>query len=210
MPDPQLLPIRINMIIIRPDGKDKIDFQNLFQVKPYETIDSLKSQLKELYETKQNPITNFDLDQIIVAGPLFSGSIEDNITDDGQNSHKVGASNKISVIDTTLSFNEIGLSMQNSTVYFFGNILFKSDKPLECLTLQYSKDDPAQTKYNYFSCKTCNINWVCQWCKEGCHSGHDVLVHISDHRPTWACCFCVKKGFCKIDNNKNRKKHDVK
>lgn len=44
-----------------------------------------------------------------------------------------------------------------------------SDKPLECLTCKFSKDDPNQTTYNYYSCKTCGVNWVCEWCKVGCH-----------------------------------------
>ena len=75
-----------------------------------------------------------------MAGPLFSGDLLEDMTDDG---HKVGSSNKVSVMDSTLSFSQIGLEMQNSTVYFIGNIQFKSDKPLECLTLSYTKDDPA-------------------------------------------------------------------
>ena len=95
--------------------------------------------------------------------------------------------------------------MQNTKVVLKGKILFKSDAPLECLTLKYKKDDPEETKYNYYSCKACNVNWICEWCKEGCHSGHEVLPHILDHRPTWACCFCVKKGHCKIKNSKNSK-----
>ena len=98
MPDPKLLPVRINVKILR-QGKDDIDFQNLFQVKAYETVDSLKKQVEELYESKQNPITNFDLDQIIVAGPLFSGNLGEG-TDDG----KVGSNSKVSVMDSTLSF----------------------------------------------------------------------------------------------------------
>ena len=121
-------------------------------------------------------------------------------------SMKVGASGVVKVLDTTLSFNEIGVNMQNTTVVIQGNIKMKSDAPLECLTLKYIKDDPEETKYNYFSCKTCNINWVCEWCREGCHQGHNLLVHISDHRPTYACCYCTKKGFCKIKNSKNAKK----
>ena len=37
-----------------------------------------------------------------------------------------------------------------------GPIKFESDKPLECMTLNFEKDITAT--YNYFSCKTCNSN----------------------------------------------------
>jgi hypothetical protein len=81
-----------------------------------------------------------------------------------------------------------------------GILSFLSDKPLECMTLQYDKD-PAAT-FNYFSCKTCNTNWVCEQCKDGCHKGHVMLPHLMNHRPTWACCYCMKKDLCKISNKK--------
>jgi hypothetical protein len=69
-----------------------------------------------------------------------------------------------------------------------GILSFLSDKPLECMTLQYDKD-PAAT-FNYFSCK------------DGCHKGHVMLPHLMNHRPTWACCYCMKKDLCKIANKK--------
>ena len=121
--------------------------------------------------------------------------------DGGEN--KVGASNWINLMDKTLSFAEIGMNVQGSLIEFSGNILFKSDEPLKCVTLRYKKDDPEETKFNYYSCRTCGINWVCEWCTKGCHEGHDLLPFMMDHRPTWACCYCVKKGCCKIANNKN-------
>lgn len=116
---------------------------------------------------------------------------------------QVGGDGFVRVQDMSQSFQTLGVSMQNTKVFIEGDITFKSDKPLECLTLKYSKEDPAETKYSYFSCKTCNVNWVCEWCKAGCHAGHEVLTHLLDHRPTYACCYCVKKGLCKIANNKN-------
>ena len=121
----------------------------------------------------------------------------------GGGESQVGMSNLVFINDPTLSFKELGVTMQNSTVVFQGRIQFKSDQPLECLTLKYSKDD-QQTTYNYWSCKTCGINWVCEWCMKGCHDGHDLLPHVTNHRPTWACCFCVKKNLCKISNSKNK------
>mmetsp|Transcript_7907 Transcript_7907/g.12244 ORF Transcript_7907/g.12244 Transcript_7907/m.12244 type:complete len:98 (-) Transcript_7907:13-306(-) len=96
--------------------------------------------------------------------------------------------------------------MQGTTVVLRGTFQFKSEAPLECLTFNFKKDDPEEQKYDYFSCKDCGVNWVCEWCRDGCHQGHTLLTHISNHRPTYACCHCVKKGLCKIKNNKNKGK----
>ena len=99
-----------------------------------------------------------------------------------------------------------------SLITIKGQIMFESDRPLECMTLYYDKD-PNST-FNYFSCKTCKSNCnnievheigICENCKEGCHTGHELLPHLLNHRPTWACCYCMKNGLCKIPNKKNPK-----
>ena len=84
-----------------------------------------------------------------------------------------------------------------------GPVQFSSDKPLECMTLNFKKD--AGKKITYFSCKTCNTNWICEECKKGCHAklGHDTLLHVSEHLATSAVCYCVKKNLCKIANVNN-------
>ena len=51
--------------------------------------------------------------------------------------------------------------MQSTSVFIVGDIKFKSNQPMECLTLTYKKDDPLNTTYNYYSCKNCNLNWIC-------------------------------------------------
>jgi hypothetical protein len=97
--------------------------------------------------------------------------------------------------------------MAGSTITLQGTgvVTFNSDKPLECMTLYYDKD-PNQT-FNYFSCKTCSSNCnfigsligfigICENCRDGCHKGHVLLPHLMNHRPTWACCYCMKKDLC--------------
>ena len=94
--------------------------------------------------------------------------------------------------------------------------MFESDRPQECMTLKYDRD-PAAT-FNYFSCKSCKLNCklsigclvmnrfnigICESCKEGCHKDHELLPHLLNHRPTWACCYCMKNNLCKIANKKN-------
>ncbi len=72
------------------------------------------------------------------------------------------------------------------------------------MTCSYQK--AGTESYDYFSCKTCDSNWICEECKTNCHEklGHETLPHLKSHRPTYACCYCVKKGLCKIKNMKNK------
>ena len=77
----------------------------------------------------------------------------------------------------------------------------KSDQPPECMTCTYSKE--ADTVYDYYRCNSCAINWVCEACSNSCHKDCDKSVHMLQHRPTYACCYCVKKNKCQIRNHKN-------
>ena len=110
----------------------------------------------------------------------------------------------IEVDDPAMPFQMYQL-LQGSTVQIEGGpVILTSDKPPECMSVDFKKDD--NTTYNYWSCKTCNINWVCEGCKKGCHSEHETLPHVSNHRPTFACCYCMKKKLCKIRNMTNKNK----
>ena len=68
------------------------------------------------------------------------------------------------------------------------------------MIVTYTKD--GAELYNYFSCKDCKINWVCEQCKDNCHKAHETLPHLQQHRPNFACCYCVKKGLCQIKHKK--------
>ena len=69
MPHPQLLPIRIDVQLVKADGT-KIELPNILQVKPYETVDSLTAQIKDHFEARGDPITTFEPEKICLAGPL--------------------------------------------------------------------------------------------------------------------------------------------
>lgn len=77
LPQPQLLPMRVNVLLIKsasvdqpPIEAESIDLSGIFQVKPYETIDSLMDMVKSFYEGKQNPMTTFECSKIAMIGPM--------------------------------------------------------------------------------------------------------------------------------------------
>ena len=84
-----------------------------------------------------------------------------------------------------------------------GPVQFESDKPVECMTLTFVKGDGKT--YNYYSCKTCKANWICENCKKACHEkrGCELLLHVANHTANSAVCYCVKKKLCRIPNIKN-------
>ena len=45
----------------------------------------------------------------------------------------------------------------------------------------------------YFTCETCDMNWVCESCANSCHSGHTLRV-FTETVPTYAACYCGKKN----------------
>ena len=91
--------------------------------------------------------------------------------------------------------------IQGSTIFFDGDISLKSEAPKVCFTKNFEKGKGLKT--NYYHCFSCNSNWICEPCAQSCHSNHNISVAVPNHEPTWACCYCVKKGLCRIPNNKN-------
>jgi hypothetical protein len=84
------------------------------------------------------------------------------------------------------------LHLDPGATFELGGITLRSDMPKVCFAKVFDANDPSQTT-DYFSCKTCDLNWVCEGCASSCHSGHDLQPFLGDHRPTWACCYCSKK-----------------
>jgi len=77
-----------------------------------------------------------------------------------------------------------------------GKFICKSDTPKECFKNIFVKDN--QMKMDYYTCKQCKLRWLCKSCAETCHKDHGITEYISNHTPTWGCCYCGKSGFCSL------------
>jgi len=64
-------------------------------------------------------------------------------------------SQRVEIVDLTIPFSTINMAA-GSTIMIKGELAFESDKPLECITLRFKKEEGKH--YNYYSCKTCNVN----------------------------------------------------
>jgi hypothetical protein len=82
---------------------------------------------------------------------------------------------------------------------FKGAIVLVGETPLQCFAATFVKGQTARG-IDYFTCRDCGFNWVCQPCAEICHKGHSLVSYLRNHKPTWACCYCPKKKKCSIQD----------
>uniref|UniRef100_A0A6B2L7T0 RING-type domain-containing protein n=1 Tax=Arcella intermedia TaxID=1963864 RepID=A0A6B2L7T0_9EUKA len=83
-----------------------------------------------------------------------------------------------------------------TVIILYGELKCKSDAPKQCFKETFQKDKPTPT--DYYTCKTCNINWLCQSCIDVCHKGHTVSSFLTNHVPNYACCYCARTKNCAL------------
>ena len=174
-PAPELLPVRVFLKV--PKRNLTIDVH----IPRTHTIRDLRQIIVDYYLARGNPVLDITEGRFLLHQAMHEDS--DIIELD---SSPIG---KVCII-------------QGSTIFFDGDITVKSDAPKECFTKLFVKGGGLKT--NYYHCYTCNSNWICEPCSQSCHALHNTTIAIPNHEPTWACCYCVKKGICKIPNNKNK------
>jgi hypothetical protein len=72
-------------------------------------------------------------------------------------------------------------------IVIHGPVVLESEKPHKCFASTFV----AGAVVDYFSCKECNLKWICKDCSTHCHSsaGHTLSVFAEKHAPSWACCY---------------------
>ena len=50
----------------------------------------------------------------------------------------------------------------------------------------------------YHSGTDCQKNWLCSSCAFTCHAGHTVVPFLTQHKPSFACCYCKKTKCCQL------------
>jgi len=185
IPNPELLDCRINVHLV----VKNVLIENLL-VKHTDTTVDLKRMITQFFNSKGDPVTEFGEDlEIWVPGE--EEQHEDMFATVGVEKERK--------LDASIPFGRLHL-VQGCTIKVTGTIMLNSDMPKSCFSLEFDASKP--TSVDYYSCAECKINWICQSCIEKCHTGHTTKAYILGHKPTWACCYCSKKGFCKIPNKR--------
>jgi hypothetical protein len=164
VPQPQFLPINLNVVFnFKWNAHNGEKIENL-QVRPFSCIKDLLNLVEARCKAKGDAITGLNMEKLEfkILGPLVKDFEE-------ESKENFGPMAQITLVkDVNEPFQSFKIA-QNSTILISGGpIIFESDKPLECMSISYSLDHPEVT-YNYFSCKTCNTNWICETCRKGCH-----------------------------------------
>ena len=177
------------------NGKLFVASKNLkfdpFLIKPFDTVNDIKQFIIKHFLNRGDPIKKFGANiRFSLLGPLY----KEGIISQG----KLDSNVQIEKEDVSLF--TLGASA-GCSIILNGDIILESDMPKPCMTLTYIKGDP--TTCNYYTCGTCGINWVCENCMKACHKGHEIKEYLMNHTPTWACCYCVKIGKCRLPNKSN-------
>eukprot|EP01098_Paradermamoeba_levis_P011363 TRINITY_DN4857_c0_g1_i1.p1 TRINITY_DN4857_c0_g1~~TRINITY_DN4857_c0_g1_i1.p1 ORF type:complete len:456 (-),score=142.46 TRINITY_DN4857_c0_g1_i1:84-1319(-) len=173
-PVPSYLPVTVSVSIVSKGLK----FDGV-QISTTDTAVELKEILKAKLQESGNPLLSpFSASNLFVLKRKFEEKAED-----------------IVLFDENRPLVQYKID-PGDLIYLKGEVQLLSDKPKECFAANFV----AGTKVDYFSCKTCGINWVCRTCAETCHKGHVVTNYIMNHAPSWACCYCPKNKKCTILN----------
>jgi hypothetical protein len=173
---PLLFPVIVHISI-----PTKNEFIKYVQLNPSDTIANLRQEIARHMESKGDPVVTFEKVNI------FAFVQGDN--DPG-----------IPITDDHIRIIEQYNPDPGALFILQGQLKCAKDAPKRC----YKSVHPTLAKVepiDYFTCKSCVLNWLCAACVESCHKGHSVTTFHVNHTPTWACCYCSNKK-CELLNNK--------
>jgi len=172
---PLLFPVIVHISI--PHKGELIKF---VQLEPHDTVITLRQAVTRHMETKGDTILGFEKVNIF--------ALVQSEGDPG-----------IPITDDNILLIEHYNPEPGATFVLQGQLKCAKDAPKRCYKAMHATLDNI-LPIEYFTCRTCTLNWLCAACVEGCHKGHDVASFVT-HTPTWACCYCHKKK-CNIGGNK--------
>ncbi|KAL5481925.1 hypothetical protein EMCRGX_G022200 [Ephydatia muelleri] len=175
-------------------------------LKPDETMASIVKRLQSLMVEKGMEIVHFPpLDEIEMSfvSPFAPDSEPAKSSEEEEAPPEKTGSQEISFMNQVVQPDcrpVLQYSIKPGTeIRFKGKLVLQCDLPKMCFAATFENNKGQSV--DYFTCKTCNYNWVCRPCSEVCHKGHDIVSHVMNHKPTWACCYCAKKKKCCIQKS---------
>jgi hypothetical protein len=75
-----------------------------------------------------------------------------------------------------------------------GTFQLSSELPKNCFIHSWTNGSTE----DYFKCTDCNKNWLCSSCALICHKNHTVVPFLTNHKPSFACCYCKKTKKCQL------------
>jgi len=151
------------------------------ELQPHDTIVTLRQEVLRHMESKGDSVLNFEKANIFA---LVQGDGDPGIP----------------ISDEHIAIVETFHPEPGAIFVLQGQLKCARDAPKKCYKNVHATLEKI-SPVDYFTCKTCTLNWLCSACVEGCHKGHDVTTFHMNHIPNWACCYCSKKK-CNLIGNK--------
>jgi len=160
----------------------KNEFIKYVQLNPHDTIVTLRQEVARHMESRGDTVLSFEKANIFA---LVQGDGDPGIP----------------ITDDHIRLIEHYNPEPGAQFVLQGQLKCTKDAPKKCYKLVHPSLVEASkvSAIDYFTCRTCTLNWLCAACVENCHKGHDVTSFHINHTPTWACCYCYKKK-CNIQN----------
>lgn len=181
-PTKQFLPVVVSVRLVDKD----ILLKNV-TISRTDSLNDVKANIQRRLAENGNPLDDWGKNAIFILRAPFVNATEESHDED------------IIIVDESRPLVQYN-AQQGGEIIIKGSVKLESDKPKMCFTATYT---PGAIT-DYFSCKDCNINWVCKECAENCHKGHKIVEHYKQHKPTWNCCYCVKRKKCTIVNKTSK------
>jgi len=172
---PLIFPVIVHISI--PHKNEVIKY---VQLEPHDTVVTLRQEVTRYMESKGDTVLSFEKVNIFA---LVQAEGEPGIP----------------ITDDHILLIEHYNPDPGATFVLQGHLKCAKDAPKRCYKVMHATLDKI-VSIEYFTCRTCTLNWLCSACVENCHKGHDVASFVT-HTPTWACCYCHKKK-CNIGGNK--------
>jgi len=191
---PKFLPIRIDVFI-----ESRAQYLKQIVLKPTHALKDIRSLVEKKFADKNNPILEYASNaRWVIRRPLL---VTASSTAAASSTSATSALDDLEVIaihdENTPIFQLANHCIEpGAEIVLKGELKFESDVPKPCFAK--SPFEKGVSTMDYFTCAQCRINWICGPCAQECHieRGHSVTEYLSQHKPTWACCYCSKKRKC--------------
>jgi len=183
IPAPSFLPVTVTLSI----PSRQMNFKKII-IKPTDSAADLKAMLEKKFAETGNPLFSYSQSNIFVLKRNLA-------SEDGKDEEGIHSQDEMVIGDEQRPLLQYKIQ-QGDLIILKGELLMKSDAPKSCFSTTYEKG--KDMVMDYFTCKDCKFNWICKPCAESCHKGHNLSEYITNHKPTWACCYCLKNKRCKL------------
>ncbi|ELU01351.1 hypothetical protein CAPTEDRAFT_214224 [Capitella teleta] len=134
-----------------------------FQLKMQDSLDDLRSMVMQSMQQKQMEIAKWDEEaRYFLCSPLTEVPLLEQLT-----SNELTTNEVTELSDTSIPVMQYSMK-SGSKLLIAGNFVLEKDTPKPCFR---QKQVARPTTMNYYSCRECKKEFICEPCRKACHEG---------------------------------------